>query len=222
MSMMNSKAIRILLLAGALLLQSSIYAASAGATGGAKETLVPYEGTYIGRWRLLDFRNVPYVELGEYLSEREFGKLDTLLVEATSDSTLSIRLQGGAVDLRVSYYKAQVRGETKAESVYFLAIPGSERSTFRYRSADGRLLLTLRVVGGAGEASYVDAKGYAEADGWLSMPAGDLSVKCEVESEGTFDGHAIRMRGILRFALRREVVRFDRQTRMDSRCRGCI
>ena len=68
MSMMNSKAIRILLLAGALLLQSSIYAASAGATGGAKETLVPYEGTYIGRWRLLDFRNVPYVELGEYLS----------------------------------------------------------------------------------------------------------------------------------------------------------
>ena len=71
MSMMNSKAIRILLLAGALLLQSSIYAASAGATGGAKEALVPYEGTYIGRWRLLDFRNVPYVELGEYLSERE-------------------------------------------------------------------------------------------------------------------------------------------------------
>ena len=39
--MMNSKAIRILLLAGALLLLGSICAASAGATGGAKETLVP-------------------------------------------------------------------------------------------------------------------------------------------------------------------------------------
>lgn len=180
--------------------------------------LTPYEGTYVGQWRLLNFRSIPYVELSEYLSERELGKRDTLRVEVLDDSTLAVRLQGGGVQLRVDHYKSYVRESSQDVEIFFKAVQVSEPSLFRYRSADGRLQLTFRVVGGAGGYSYLGGAGYSEGDGSLRVPPGILDAQCVVECEGTFDGHALRMHAMLRFVLQRK----SENRGMDAKCRGCF
>lgn len=180
--------------------------------------LTPYEGTYVGQWRLLNFRSIPYVELSEYLSERELGKRDTLLVEVLDDSTLAVRLQGGGVQLRVDHYKSYVRESSQDVEIFFKAVQVAEPSLFRYRSADGRLQLTFRVVGGAGGYSYLGGAGYSEGDGSLRVPPGILDAQCVVECEGTFDGHALRMQAMLRFVLQRK----SENRGMDAKCRGCF
>lgn len=180
--------------------------------------LTPYEGTYVGQWRLLNFRSIPYVELSEYLSERELGKRDTLHVEVLDDSTLAVRLQGGGVQLRVDHYKSYVRESSQDVEIFFKAVQVSEPSLFRYRSADGRLQLTFRVVGGAGGYSYLGGAGYSEGDGSLRVPPGILDAQCVVECEGTFDGHALRMQAMLRFVLQRK----SENRGMDAKCRGCF
>lgn len=180
--------------------------------------LTPYEGTYVGQWRLLNFRSIPYVELSEYLSERELGKRDTLHVEVLDDSTLVVRLQGGGVQLRVDHYKSYVRESSQDVEIFFKAVQVSEPSLFRYRSADGRLQLTFRVVGGAGGYSYLGGVGYSEGDGSLRVPPGILDAQCVVECEGTFDGHALRMQAMLRFVLQRK----SENRGMDAKCRGCF
>ena len=180
--------------------------------------LTPYEGTYVGQWRLLNFRSIPYVELSEDLSERELGKRDTLHVEVLDDSTLAVRLQGGGVQLRVDHYKSYVRESSQDVEIFFKAVQVSEPSLFRYRSADGRLQLTFRVVGGAGGYSYLGGAGYSEGDGSLRVPPGILDAQCVVECEGTFDGHALRMQAMLRFVLQRK----SENRGMDAKCRGCF
>lgn len=180
--------------------------------------LTPYEGTYVGQWRLLNFRSIPYVELSEYLSERELGKRDTLRVEAVDDSTLAVRLQGGGVQLRVDHYKSYVRESSQNVEIFFKAVQMAEPPLFRYRSADGRLQLTFRVVGGAGGYSYLGGAGYSEGDGSLRVPPGILDAQCVVECEGTFDGHALRMQAVLRFVLQRK----SENKGMDAKCRGCF
>lgn len=180
--------------------------------------LTPYEGTYVGQWRLLNFRGIPYVELSEYLSERELGKCDTLRVAVLDDSTLAVRLQGGGVQLRVDHYKSYVRESSQDVEIFFKAVQMAEPSLFRYRSADGRLQLTFRVVGGAGGYSYLGGAGYSEGDGSLRVPPGILDAQCVVECEGTFDGHALRMQAMLRFVLQRK----SENKGMDAKCRGCF
>lgn len=180
--------------------------------------LTPYEGTYVGQWRLLNFRGIPYVELSEYLSERELGKRDTLRVEVVDDSTLAVRLQGEGVQLRVDHYKSYVRESSQNVEIFFKAVQMAEPPLFRYRSADGRLQLTFRVVGGAGGYSYLGGAGYSEGDGSLRVPPGILDAQCVVECEGTFDGHALRMQAVLRFVLQRK----SENKGMDAKCRGCF
>lgn len=180
--------------------------------------LTPYEGTYVGQWRLLNFRDIPYVELSEYLSERELGKRDTLRVAVLDDSTLAVRLQGGGVQLRVDHYKSYVRESSQDVEIFFKAVQMAEPSLFHYRSADGRLQLTFRVVGGAGGYSYLGGAGYSEGDGSLRVPLGILDAQCVVECEGTFDGHALRMQAMLRFVLQRK----SENKGMDAKCRGCF
>lgn len=180
--------------------------------------LTPYEGTYVGQWRLLNFHSIPYVELSEYLSERELGKRDTLRVEVVDDSTLAVRLQGESVQLRVDHYKSYVRESSQNVEIFFKAVQMAEPPLFRYRSADGRLQLTFRVVGGAGGYSYLGGAGYSEGDGSLRVPPGILDAQCVVECDGTFDGHALRMQAVLRFVLQRK----SDNKGMDAKCRGCF
>lgn len=180
--------------------------------------LTPYEGAYVGQWRLLNFRSIPYVELSEYLSERELGKRDTLRVEVVDDSTLAVRLQGESVQLRVDHYKSYVRESSQNVEIFFKAVQMAEPPLFRYRSADGRLQLTFRVIGGAGGYSYLGGAGYSEGDGSLRVPPGILDAQCVVECDGTFDGHALRMQAVLRFVLQRK----SENKGMDAKCRGCF
>lgn len=188
------------------------------------QTLSRFAGEYVGQWKLLSFTDVPYVELSEYLKERDFGKRDTLRVEALDDSTLAVRMQRGRVELRVAYHKAYARGAAQEEEVHFRVLPGKAGDAFRYRSADGRLQLSFRVTGGAGGYSYLGTSGYDEGDGYLRMPQGELDAQCVVEHEGTFDGHTIRMEGMLRFVFRLAPVASAQGVleRMDARCRGCF
>lgn len=186
--------------------------------------LLRYTGEYAGRWKLQDFSDVPYVELGEYLKERDFGKRDTLRVEVWDDSTLVLRLQRGGVLLRVVHYKALDRGDAREEELYFRVVPNGSALPLRYRSADGRLDLSFRVLGSAGGSSYMGISGYEEGDGRLMLPSGSLDAQCVVEHEGSFDGHTVRMRSVLRFVLERVHGGSigKARARMDARCRGCI
>lgn len=186
--------------------------------------LSQYMGEYVGQWKLLDFSDVPYVELSEYLKARDFGRRDTLRVEVQDDSTLAVRLQRGRVQLRVVHYKAYVRADSKEEELYFKVLPSGADGPFRYRSVDDRLELSFEVVGGMGGYSYLGVAGYSEGDGSLMMPKGELDVQCVVASTGFFDGHAIRMQGVLRFMLQRKAAEGVKKEseRMDARCRGCF
>lgn len=219
------KRLRLILTLMIVLLGAGAYADETAAEEGVrKQALSQYAGEYVGQWKLLDFRDVPYVELGEYLRERDFGKRDTLRVEVQDDSTLAICLQRGRVHLRVVHYKAYVRGASREEELYFKVLPSRAEAPFRYRSADARFELSFSVVGGEGGYSYLGVAGYSEGDGSLLMPKGELDVESVVAHTGFFDGQAIRMQGRLRFMLQRKAAGEIKRVseRMDARCRGCF
>lgn len=166
--------------------------------------LLAYEGNYVGQWRLINFQNVPYVELNDFLAEREFGKIDTVQVVAENDSVLEIRLQAGGVWLCVKNYRARVGKAQQREDIHFqVKTRDDPGSIFRYKSLDGRLELAFRVVGGKGGYSYLGEGGYDEGDAYLQMPSGILDAQCRVECTGLFDGHSISMQSTLRFVLQR-------------------